>query len=223
MKTAVHLQPQEREARLTELDLTEAILREAVQAGFAQWASCTPNHPPSYPGFSAWSETVKTLRDLLVPRVPRSWFASNESNLPYTVNAQQTMAIAAATGDDATGIADLTPCTKSSKGPRTVKAVATNNRQLSLFPVEVTPDELAQITGEGRRMTWLLLFYRDLLKREVRFELSRPTKISKDGKVAGWIERILFDPFSIDSDEVHLPTTGDPTEGIIDIEIKRRV
>lgn len=219
METAVHLNPQERSGRLAELDLTEAILKEAVQSGFAQWAACTPNHPPSYPGFSAWSETVKSLRDLLVPR---AWFASNESNLPYTVNSQGTMAIAAATGDEATGIADLTPCTRSSKGPRTAKAVAANNRQLSLFPVEVTPDELAHITGEGRRMTWLLLFYRDLDKREVRFELSRPTKINEDGKVAAWIERILFDPFSIDGDVIDLPTTPSPSEGIINIEVKRR-
>lgn len=71
-------------------------------------------------------------------------------------------------------------------------------------------------------MTWLLLFYRDLDKREVRFELSRPTKINEDGKVAAWIERILFDPFSIDGDVIDLPTTPGPSEGVINIEVKRR-
>jgi hypothetical protein len=219
MKTAIHVEPEGRDSRLTELKLDEEILTEAVQAGFMQWATCTPNHPPSFPGFSAWSETVKVLRDRLLPH---GWERSNEANLPFTVNADGTVAIAVATGDEATGQEDYTPCTKSRKGPRTRKAVAVNNRQLTLFPIEVTPGEIAQLQGEGRRMTWLLLFYRDEIKSEVRFELSRPTKINKDGKVDGWIERILFRPFPFGGDSIEIPQIGSPNDGAINIEIKRR-
>jgi len=219
MKTAIHAGPEGRRSRLDELKLDEETITDAVQAGFMQWAACTANHPPSYPGFSAWSETVKNLRDQLLPR---GWLRSNEANLPFTTNAEGTVAIAVATGDEATGEEDLTPCTKSRKGPRTRKAVAVNNRQLTLFPVEVTPAELAQLQGEGRRMTWLLLFFRDEFKREVRFELSRPTKINKDEKVDGWIERILFRPFPFDGDIVEIPRIETPNDGTINIEIKRK-
>jgi hypothetical protein len=201
------------------LNLNEETITQAVQAGFMQWASCTANHPPSFPGISAWSETVRVFRDLTVSR---GWVRSNEANLPFTTNAEGTVAVAVATGDESTGNPDFTPCTKSSKGPRTRKAVAVNNRQLSLFPIEVTPEELAQLQGEGRRMTWLLLFNRDEVRREVRFELSRPTKINKDGKVDGWIERILFRPFPFDSDVIEVPRIESPNDGVINIEIKRK-
>lgn len=219
MKETIHLEPEHRDARLTELGLQESILRQAVESGFAQWASCTTNHPPSYPGISAWSETVKTLRDLLVPS---GWSGSNESNLPFTVNKENTIAIAVATGDEDTGNPDFSPCTSSSKGPRTAGAIAINNRQLSLFPVDVHPEELQKIQGDGRRMTWLLLFHRDLNRREIRFELSRPTKMSDEAKVDGWIERILFEPIQIDGDVIELPTENSPNAGAIDIEIRRR-
>lgn len=219
MKTAIPTEPGDRNSRLSELKLDEETITEAVQAGFMQWAACTANHPPSFPGFSAWSETVKTFRDLLLPR---GWLRSNEANLPFTTNAEGTLAIAVATGDEATGEEDFTPCTRSRKGPRTRKAVAVNNRQLTLFPVEVTPEDLAQLQGEGRRMTWLLLFYRDEIQREVRFELSRPTKINKDGKVDGWIERILFRPFPFAGDMVDIPRIESPNEGTINIEVRRK-
>lgn len=219
MTTAIHAVPEARYSRLSELKLEEETVTEAVQAGFMQWATCTANHPPSYPGFSAWSETVRTLRDRLLQR---GWLRSNEANLPFTTNAEGTVAIAVATGDEATGKEDLTPCTKSRKGPRTRKAIAVNNRQLTLFPVEVAPAELAKLQGEGRRMTWLLLFYRDEVKREVRFELSRPTKINKDEKVDGWIERILFRPFPFDGDIVEIPRIESPNDGTINIEVKRK-
>lgn len=219
MKTAIHTEPEGRSSRLSELKLDEATISEAVQAGFMQWATCTANHPPSFPGFSAWSETVKVLRDRLLPC---GWLRSNEANLPFTINSAGTVAIAVATGDESTGEADFTPCTRSRKGPRTRKAVAVNNRQLTLFPIEVTPEELALLQGEGRRMTWLLLFYRDEIKREVRFELSRPTKINKDEKVDGWIERILFRPFPFDGDVVEIPRIQSPNDGAINIEIRRK-
>jgi len=217
MNTAVHSQATERNARLAELGLEEAILRQAAEQGLAQWATCTENHPPSYPGYSAWAETVRILRDLLAPS---GWVRSNEGNLPFTVNAAQTVALSVATGDEATGLQDETPCTKSSKGPRTAGAVAVNARQLTLFPVEVRPEDLANLRGDGRRMTWLLLFHRDEARRQVRFELSRPTSMSENERVDGWIERIIFDPISFDGDQILVESI--PEVPAIDVEIKRR-
>lgn len=220
MLAVLHKEPSERRRRLAELGLSEEILRESLQRGFAEWAGCTLNHPPSFPGLLAWGETVRALRDLLTPF---GWQRSNEGNLPFTINQQQTIALAVATGDEMTGNPDETPCTKSSKGPRTAGAVAANRRQLSLFPITVLPEDLARIRGNGGRMTWLLLFHRDETGRELRCELSRPTSMSENERVDGWIERILLGSIPFDGDEVRVPSNEDlPGNPAIDVEIRRR-
>jgi hypothetical protein len=219
METAIHAGSIERAQRLAELGLDELLLRQAVEQGLAQWATCTLNHPPSYPGYSAWGETVRALRDLLAPF---GWIRSNETNLPFTVNEAQTLAVSVATGDEATGREDETPCTKSSKGPGTADAVAANARQLRLFPIDVRPEDLARLKGDGRRMTWLLLFHRDEQGRQVRCELSRPTSMSENERVDGWAERIILPCISFDNDAGRLPSEGAPGGPVIDVEIRRR-
>jgi hypothetical protein len=220
MKATLHLEPFEVRHRLSELGLTEEILNQALEAGFAAYAECTLNHPPSFPGLMQWGQTVKMLRDLLAPD---DWTRSNEGNLPFTVNKANTIAIAVATGDEATGNPEETPCTKSSKGPRTAGAVAANARQLDLFPIDICPEDLARIKGEGHRMTWLLLLHRDEAAREVRAELSRPTRMSEKQHVDGWIERIILNSLPFDGDNLELPSDKSPEGPAIDtVEIKRR-
>jgi len=221
MLAVLHLQPFERRNRLAELGLDEEILIQALQRGFSEWAACTLNHPPSFPGLLFWGETVRALRDLLAPF---GWERSNEGNLPFTVNAAQTMAIAVATGDEATGNPDETPCTRSSKGPHTAGAVRVNAAQLNLFPIDVLPEDLARIKGNGKRMTWLLLFNRDEGSREVHSELSRPTSMSENQHVDGWIERIFLGSIPFDGDEARIPVDNAPEGPASDaVEIKRRV
>jgi hypothetical protein len=220
MRAILHTQSFERRNRLADLGLDEEILRQALQRGFSEWAACTLNHPPSYPGLLFWGETVKVLRDLLAPA---GWERSNEGNLPFTVNKARTVAIAVATGDEVTGNPDETPCTKSSKGPHTAGAIRINARQLDLFPIAVLPEDLARIKGDGKRMTWLLLFHRDENGREVRCELSRPTSMSENQHVDGWIERIILGSIPFDGDMTQLPADNAPEGPAVDaVEIKRR-
>jgi hypothetical protein len=220
MEAILHTEPFERRNRLAELGLDEDLLRQALQQGFSEWATCTLNHPPSFPGLLFWGETVKALRDLFAPF---GWARSNEGNLPFTVNEAQTVAIAVATGDEATGNPDETPCTKSSKGPHTAGAVRVNARQLDLFPITVLPEDLARIKGDGKRMTWILLFNRDEANREVRCELSRPTSMSDNQHVDGWIERIILGSIPFDGDVAQIPTDRPLRSIAIDaVEIKRR-
>jgi hypothetical protein len=220
MKPTLYAQPFEVRNRLSELGLTEEILMQALERGFAEFAVCTGHHPPSFPGLMQWGETVKILRDLLVPL---GWQCSNEGNLPFTVNKANTVAIAVATGDEATGKPDETPCTRSKKGPRTKLAVFANARQLVLFPIDVRPEDLAKIKSEGHRMTWLLLLHRDEKDRVVRAEFSRPTRMSDDQHVDGWIERIFLNPLPFDGDALQIPDSNAPEGPAVDaVEIKRR-
>src|SRR6266851_8847821 len=103
-------------SRLAELGVRQEVLRESVQRGHAAWASCTPNHPAPFPGISAWAETVNAVRELLIPE---GWTRSDSGNLPMTVDKAGRVCIAVSTGDEDTGRRDGSPCTRSSKGPRT--------------------------------------------------------------------------------------------------------
>ena len=198
--------------RLAELGLKPDKLIHAVQRGLAAWASCTKNHPPASQGLWAWAETVCGLRDELVPL---GWSRSDETNLPLTVNADETLAICVNTGNEDTGIQDGSPCTRSTKGPQTRQAILENLGQLRLFPA-------TDVIREDRTV-WILLIHRDMRAREVRAELSQPISISDEGKVDRWKERIILSSTPFDDDLVSL-IEGDngPQTPEIDIEIKKR-
>lgn len=220
MNSVAYIDPMEMRGRLAELGLKEEDLLLAIQRGQAARLSCTRNHPPQSSGYYAWSETVCTLRERLIPL---GWERSDERNLPFTVNPEKSVAIAVATGDEATGRSDEKPCTKSSKGPRTAEAVAVNERQLELFGnLPLRPEQLAMF---NECMTWLLLFHCDTEAREVRCELSRPVKMDEEGYVDDWAERVILTafPFGGDSAKVpNIPLTDAPQSPEIVVEIKKR-
>jgi hypothetical protein len=204
--------------RLAELDLEEGNLIRPVQRGLAAWASCTANHPPIAAGVWAWAETVCALREELVPD---RWERSNEANLPLTINPGKALAICVNTGDEDTGLKVGAPCTGSSKGPRTRKAVLENLGQSVMFVDEVLPDPAT--LNKGGRVVWILLIYRDRKAREVRCELSRPISINSQGYVDGWAERIILSRTPFDEDFVSLTDDGNgPQTPEIDLDIKKR-
>ena len=97
-----------------------------------------------------------------------------------------------------------------------------NQAQFELFPdVRLLPEDLERINGRMGRMTWLLLMHRDHQAQEVRCELSRPVNMSAEGRVSGWVERIIL------SSMPFLGPTGDvapnvPQSPEIDVEVRRR-
>jgi len=202
------------EQRLAELGVRKDALDRAVRASFAAWAACTPHHPPSAPGLSSWFEGVATLRYELVPD---GWQCMNDQNLPLTANADGSIAIAYSSGDAATGTVE-NPSTKSDKGPRTIHAVASNRDQLCLFPDEELP-----LPGDtSDRQTWILLVYRDEIRREVRCELSRPIGLDSDNRVNDWHERIILDAFPYDGDEMDFGKITPPVGPSFSVDIKKR-
>jgi hypothetical protein len=202
--------------RLADLGLNEVQLAEIVRRGYVAFASCTPNDPPLYPGFSAWATMVRSLREYLLP----GWERSDENNYSLVINPAGTMAIAVATGDDATGQPDTIPTTKSSKGPSTVEAVTSNQMQLELpyvFPPVAAPTRPAN--SDDQRMTWILLVHR--AQGEVRCELSLPTSMGADGRVDGWRERIILNAIPTDPDVLEI-TPPQPPLPDITVDVKRR-
>lgn len=121
----------------------------------------------------------------------RTCQVKDDGNFSLTVSPDGQIAIAIATGDEGTGIFDQIPITQSSKGPRTMEAVATNNKQLGLelvFPDGWIPP-LYDPMKFGDCATWLLLIHRE--DTEIRAELSHPMGFDDNKRLSGWKERII--------------------------------
>lgn len=214
MQTLLHADPDTATAALSRLDLTEEPLVAAVMQGYLARIDCTANHPPLYPSFVAWGETVRALREQLAPA---GWERNDEKNYSRTVHPSGRIAIAVATGDEATGTADLTPSTKSAKGPSTVEALEVNRAQAWLPGME--PAQAAEEEGEDKPpvTTWVLLVHH--ADNEIRAELSLPYDTGTDGRIAVWQERILLRALPLDAEPTAVVP---PAQADIDVVVRRK-
>lgn len=212
MKTEVYSDPVSAYKALTTLGLSEESLLSAVAQGYMARANCTANHPPLFPSFVAWGETVRALREQLAPM---GWERSDENNYSRTLHPDGHIAIAVATGNEATGISDQSPVTKSVKGPNTVEAVEVNQLQAwlpGLEPVKTKgEDDLAQPN------TWALLIHH--AGDEIRSELSRSIGIGIDGRISGWSERIILRSVPIDPEPMSI---APPSQPDLDVQVRRK-
>lgn len=200
--------------RLAELGLEEEPLRDVVRRGYLAYITCTANHPPLIPAIWAWGETVRALREYVIPI---RWRRSDENNYSVVIDPAGRVAIAVATGDDGTGRADASPSTKAPKGPSTVGAVIANQLQLNFMDPEPLPAPAKPVDPDDERVTWVLLIHRAM--NEVRCELSLPSSMAADGHIDGWSERILLGAVPLDGDLVEIVP---PTSPDITINVKRR-
>lgn len=213
-----HFEHRDVESRLAQLGLEEEKLAQIVKRGYLAFTNCTPNDPPLYPGFSAWATMVRALREYLLPK---EWERCDDNNYSLVINPEGNMAIAVATGDDATGRNDALPTTKSSKGPSTAEAVISNQVQLDFgFPLIEVPGSTRPVSDEEKRMTWILLVHR--AQGEVRCELSLPTSMGLDGRVDGWRERIILGAIPTDPSVLEITPPSPPDQPDINVDVKRR-
>ena len=203
--------------RLQDLGVTRDVLMNAVTAAYQASSNCSDLDPKMYRGLTMWAVTNRHLRMALLPE----WEARDDGNFSLTVSPDGRIAIAVATGNDGTGIADLVPLTQSSKGPRTAEAVAANREQLGFqftFPDGQTPQPLCDPANIGTRATWVLLIRQ--ADTTVRAELSLPMSFDTKGRVSGWSERILLPTINFAPlDAIEL----DDHEIFIDVPVRRRV
>lgn len=211
-----HDQPDGRAARLFELGLEERTIEEAVIRGLSARQTCTPFHPPSFPGTTQWAETHAALRQLLAPA---AWTPCDRRNYSRVLSPNERIAITVATGDLHTGDVGLfEPATRYPKGPATRDAVEDN--QLSLLPLVPAEDPDADETTVAQ--TWILLLATD--EQDLVYELSLPAEQDGEGRVVAWSERIIFPPIEIaalparDSDD---DNDDEDDSGDIDVPIER--
>jgi hypothetical protein len=216
LATVVYFEPDDVDDCLARLGLSRETFVTAAKEGLAAFSACTPNHPATFPGTSQWAETNRSMRDGLVFS---KWTRVNEMNQPLVINATKTMAITAVSGDANTGVKDAFPSTRSSKGPRTADAIRANQGRFEFMDDPAPVVASMKVSG---RSTWLFLFYRDMQRSELRYELSKPTSMTEDGHVSDWAERIIFPPTSFDE---NVPNIGEDDGGQspeIVVEIRKR-
>lgn len=215
MTAIVRVEAWDVHSRLAELGLEEKPLQDCVRRGYLAFITCTPNHPPLIPSIWAWGETVRALREYVIPI---GWGRSDENNYSVVLSPNKRIAIAVATGDDATGQAAANPSTKGPKGPNTLYAVVANQNQLDLF-ASLNPAPASTLPAEPMedRMTWILLIHRTI--NEVRCELSLPLAMGADHRVDQWKERILLGSMPLDGDLLDITPPDQPD---ISIDVKRR-
>lgn len=216
MKEVKVVQGLEADERLATMGLDRERLLEVVEQGQMAFVSCTANHPPFVPSLWAWGETVRALRDYLLPQ---GWFRSDTKNYSLVLDPSRRCAIAVATGNEGTGLEDASPATKTPKGPNTKGAIV-QNQQLDMF--YALADNVADVSPENdleyeQQLTWVLLIYRG--QEEVRCEVSLPVSIGDDGRIDGWRERIILGALSSGGGDVDIvaPVTPDIT-----VDVRRR-
>lgn len=197
---------------VTDLGLQESMLLDAVRIGQIARGNCSPHHPPTYPGTSAWAETVRVLRD---QHVPLGWTVNNDENFPTVVSPDGKIAIAVMTGDEGTGRLDHPVSTKSTRGPKTAAIVA-DNAQLDMFSLLGLKEKETTAGTPGATATWILLVYRS--PKEIRCELSLPSVMGQGDKIEGWEHRIPLGSISLEPDAGF--KSGPAPD--FDVEIKRR-
>jgi len=196
--------------RLTQLNLTELALIEAVKNGHLARTKLTENHPRIFYGYSAWAETVARLREVLLPL---GWEKSDKGNYELVTNASLDIAIAVSTGNEATGSPHATPSNKCPKGTNTIDAININN-QIDLF-AELIP--APPINNKDSFLTWILLYHFAI--DEIRCELSLPSEIGPDGIIKSWKERIILKSIPLGETPVEVRSIKSQD---INIEIRRK-
>jgi hypothetical protein len=148
------------------------------------------------------------MRDQLVPL---GWTCDDDQNQALIVSPDGRIAIMAVSGNENTGKANVIPNVKVKRGSANTRVV--NANQPTLFRMHPTAEE---VLSSGKRLTWLLL--RRPTENFIYAELSLPSAMV-DGKVVGWLDRIILGPIPHEFSFVADQDSGD---GEIDIPIRKR-
>jgi len=188
MPAAILINPVEVDNRLATLGWTREELIEVVGAMVAARNSCTDNDPSSAPGWMAWKEGTRRLREI---GRPKGLQKDEESHLPSLIDLRRRLRFAVSNTDDGTGVEFRIPQNRSKKGPATDRLVDSN--QASLFDgIEFSEKVVALKPGAiepGGVVAWYLCVYSE--GDEVRAELSCPLSVEA-GFFSDFYERIVL-------------------------------
>lgn len=202
--------------KLKEMGLSLHNLRKAIETGFLEGDSCTKYDSPMMKGLNQWNAPMRSLKEDLVPK---GWIPSNKKGMSRVISPSGKFEIIVSSGNAKTGIINATPSNKNDKGPYVCAKVYGNEKQLQFSFMESFKKDEDKFHKNNSRLTWFLLFFVDIQKGEIRFELSLPDTINERGFITYWNERIILPTLPIEDITV---TIIDDNEPDIDIDIRKR-
>ena len=207
-RRVVVAEPEAVRARLLELGVPLEALEEVRSARVAaRSAASSALHPVIAGGLHAWTESVRALREKLIPLPDHEWRIHRVHGSEQVMSSQG-VAIVIAKGNKHTGVVDQTPSTAT---PKAAVEHAAQHAQLDLFGDPAT-------VANDRAHTWFLLFHQT--DSQIRFELSFPTMFA-GGYPVEWGERII--PPSYDLLEPEPERIAPPShDEMIDVPVMRR-
>lgn len=200
--------------RLNELfGLRREDLLEVVEAMVSAKNSCTDNDPPSAPGFKAWSDGTRRLREI---GLPKGWERNNDDFVCSIFDAKRGIKIAVCNTDGGTGWETSQPQNRNKKGAATDRAVSSNKQSLFNDMLEEV-DKVVQLNAEVTGIThWYLCVFCD--GDVVLAELSCPSDV-ENGFFKGFSERIILIGGENEGGGVRLRKNS-PDGGDSELEIK---
>jgi len=200
-------------SRLAEIGVAIEALQRAVGDGHAKRITTTPNDAPQMPGTYAWAQTLRTLRDELLPL---GWRKADPGNFSLTINDKRKINIVVESGDRFTRTA-ISPRTKALKGLYIEAAALRNRLETDMFP-ETVADELRRVAALLEYETYVLLIH--ITDDSYAAELSLPSAV-EGNQIVSWKERI-FIPDTDDPFAARAPAPSSDEADEIDVPVKRK-
>ncbi|WP_046658345.1 hypothetical protein [Lysobacter capsici] len=215
MQTQIINSPVEVQSRLSELGWDQIELVEVVYAMVAGRNGCTANDPVSAPGWMAWKEGVRRIREI---GATKGWRRTEIDQVPWTIDVESGVKFTVLNSNEAAGVKEQDPQNRNKRGAAAERAVQTNVDQLNLaFPdmpfdqgEAALPDRLLET------VSWYLFVFCE--GDTIRAELSCPVGIA-GGFFTQFKERIFLSPdmFSPLGDDSLVPDAADE----FDIPVER--
>lgn len=204
--------------RLHDLGWSREDLLEVVDAMLAGRFSCTDNDPISAPGWMAWKEGTRRMREI---GRRHGFEISDEDQIPWLIDKNRGRRFSVVSTDDATGLEHRIPQNRNRKGAATDRVVAANDAML--FEASEIPEVLKPLSvgrpSSGFVQSWYLCVYTD--GEIVTAELSCPTA-TEGGYFIDFNERIILIAPGTDGPGVARRGPTEADDEMIDIPVTRK-
>lgn len=176
-------------SNVTKSGISEQALQAAIADGLLEIRNSTKLDAKTDPGSRAWGAVIRGLRRELLAE-NSLWTFSFVKGLNLTHNKENGLNIVVMSGDKYTGLLESSPKSKNPKGVATEVLVGEN---YDLF----ADNNVTNVKKIDTMVNYVLLYFFDYGKKEVRYELSVPVGMTSNGgkaRIAAWTERNIFQP-----------------------------
>lgn len=173
-----HTNPESVNSKIAALGLDKAKLMDVVHVMVAARNGRTANDVPSAPGYYAWSEGTRRMRELFIPD---GWVKDESGQLSTLYSEERGLKIVVSNTDEGTGLLTTHPQNRSQKGAATDRAISSN--QLHMEGI------ITQLPQGDSSKYWYLCVYSE--GDIFRAELSWPVALA-NGYFTGFKERIIL-------------------------------